>query len=174
MLSIDAAVGCWKIWVLKLKRPDDVRYRKEARNHLSPPGSPLDLCHRKRWAGSRVVVAGTFPGVAAAGAPGAAGSRPRPGGGQGALQGDVALCLFRLTMLAYVLGGMAGFWFHIGANMDFELEMYSRLSGWDLVSRTARGALPVLAPGALIQLGLIGYLYTHRHPDPGAGRSEKY
>ncbi len=89
-------------------------------------------------------------------------------------RGTVALCLFRLTMLAYVLGGMAGFWFHIGANMDFELEMYSRLSGWDLVSRTARGALPVLAPGALIQLGLIGYLYTHRHPDPGAGRSEKY
>ena len=34
--------------------------------------------------------------------------------------------------------------------------------------------LPVLAPGALIQLGLIGYLYTHRHPDPGAGRSGKY
>ena len=84
-------------------------------------------------------------------------------------RGVVVLRLFRLTMLAYVLGGIAGFWFHTGANMDFELEMYSRLSGWDLVSRTARGALPVLAPGALIQLGLIGYLYTHRHPalDPG-------
>ena len=118
--------------------------------------------------GAELLLLGPFRGVAATGAPGVAGSGDRPGGRAGRVTGEtVVLRLFRLTMLAYVLGGIAGFWFHIGANMDFELEMYSRLSGWDLVSRTARGALPVLAPGALIQLGLIGYLYTHRHSCTG-------
>ena len=84
----------------------------------------------------------------------------------------IVLRLFRLAMLAFVLGGIAGFWFHINGNMEFELEMNSRLTGWDLVSRTASGALPVLAPGALIQLGLIGMLYTYRHPDLGTKRLE--
>ena len=88
-------------------------------------------------------------------------------------RGAIVLRLFRLTMLAFVLGGIAGFWFHINGNMEFELEMNSRLTGWALVSRTASGALPVLAPGALIQLGLIGLLYTHRHPGLDAGRREK-
>lgn len=82
-------------------------------------------------------------------------------------KGPVVLRIFRLAMFAYILGGVAGFWFHINGNMEFELEMNSRLTGWDLVSRTASGALPVLAPGALIQLGLIGFLYTHRHPESG-------
>lgn len=87
-------------------------------------------------------------------------------------KGPVVLRLFRLTMLAFVLGGIAGVWIHFDANLDFELEMYSKLSGWDLISRSAHGALPVLAPGALIQLGLIGFLYAYRHPGPGAGQHE--
>ena len=87
-------------------------------------------------------------------------------------KGRVVLRLFRLAMLAFVLGGIAGFWFHINGNMEFELEMNSRLTGWALVSRTAAGALPVLAPGALIQLGLIGLLYTYRHPGFGTKRLE--
>ena len=88
-------------------------------------------------------------------------------------KGRVVLRLFRLAMLAFVLGGIAGFWFHINGNMEFELEMNSRLTGWALVSRTAGGALPVLAPGALIQLGLIGLLYTYRHPGLGAGQPDE-
>lgn len=87
-------------------------------------------------------------------------------------KGPVFLRLFRLTMLAFVLGGIVGVWIHFDANLDFELEMYSKLSGWDLISRSAHGALPVLAPGALIQLGLIGFLYAYRHPGPGTGQSE--
>lgn len=82
------------------------------------------------------------------------------------------LRIFRLAMLAFVLGGIVGFWFHINGNMAFELEMNSKLTGWDLVSRTAGGALPVLAPGALVQLGLIGLLYTYRHPGLGSGQPE--
>ncbi len=79
-------------------------------------------------------------------------------------RGAVILRLFRLTMLAFVLGGMVGLWLHLSANMEFELEMYPTLTGLKLLSKALSGAMPALAPGALVQLGLVGFLYTHQHP----------
>ena len=79
-------------------------------------------------------------------------------------RGAIILRLFRLTMLAFVLGGMVGLWFHLSANMEFELEMYPTLSGLKLLSKALGGAMPALAPGALVQLGLVGFLYTYQHP----------
>ena len=79
-------------------------------------------------------------------------------------RGRVILRLFRLTMIAFVLGGMVGLWFHLSANMEFELEMYPTLTGLELLSKALGGAMPALAPGALVQLGLVGFLYTYQHP----------
>ena len=79
-------------------------------------------------------------------------------------RGAIILRLFRWTMLAFVVGGMVGLWFHINANMEFELEMYPTMSGLELLSKALGGAMPALAPGALVQLGLIGFLYTYQHP----------
>ena len=76
----------------------------------------------------------------------------------------VILRLFRLTMLAFVLAGMVGLWFHLSANVEFELEMYPTMSGLELLFKALGGAMPALAPGALVQLGLIGFLYTYQHP----------
>ncbi|MDE2734830.1 MAG: hypothetical protein OXI72_10590 [Gemmatimonadota bacterium] len=79
-------------------------------------------------------------------------------------RGAIILRLFRLTMLAFVLGGMVGLWFHLSSNMEFELEMYPTLTGLELLSKALGGAMPALAPGALVQLGLIGFLYSYQHP----------
>ena len=79
-------------------------------------------------------------------------------------RGAIILRLFRWTMLAFVLGGIVGLWFHLSANMEFELEMYPTMSGLELLSKALSGAMPALAPGALVQLGLIGFLYTYHHP----------
>ena len=79
-------------------------------------------------------------------------------------RGTIILRLFRLAMLAFVLGGMVGLWFHLSSNMEFELEMYPTLTGLELLSKALGGAMPALAPGALVQLGLIGFLYTYQHP----------
>ena len=76
----------------------------------------------------------------------------------------IILRLFRLTMLAFVLGGIVGLWFHLSSNMEFELEMHPTLSGLELLFKALGGAMPALAPGALVQLGLIGFLYTYQHP----------
>ena len=79
-------------------------------------------------------------------------------------RGAIILRLFRLIMLAFVLGGIVGLWFHLSSNMEFELEMYPTLTGLELLSKALGGAMPALAPGALVQLGLIGFLYTYQHP----------
>ena len=79
-------------------------------------------------------------------------------------RGAIILRLFRLTMLAFVLGGIVGLWFHLSSNMEFELEMYPTMSGLKLLFKALGGAMPALAPGALVQLGLIGFLYTYQHP----------
>ena len=80
-------------------------------------------------------------------------------------RGAILLRLFRLTMLTFVAGGLLGCWFHLSANLEFELELYPTQAGLELLSGALAGAFPALAPGALLQLGLAGLLYTYRHPD---------
>jgi hypothetical protein len=46
-----------------------------------------------------------------------------------------------------------------------------------LVSKTLTGATPVLAPGSMSLLGLVGLAFAYRHPvlqsQPGVGRSKE-
>ena len=66
-------------------------------------------------------------------------------------------------MLAFVVAGLLGLWLHFKGNMEFELEMYPGLTGWPLVWKTLGGAVPALAPGTMIFVGLIG-LVVARSP----------
>ena len=71
---------------------------------------------------------------------------------------------FQITMLLLVIVGIVGAGLHYKANEEFELEGDPRLKGMELVSKIMTGAAPALAPGAMIQLGLLGLIYTFRHP----------
>jgi hypothetical protein len=75
-----------------------------------------------------------------------------------------SLRAFQITMLLFVAAGILGTTLHYGANREFELEADAGMSGMELVSRAMTGAAPALAPGAMIQLGLLGLVYTYRHP----------
>ena len=72
------------------------------------------------------------------------------------------------TMTLFVLSGLAGFILHYQGNVEFELEMYPSLKGVELFWEAIQGATPTLAPGTMIQLGLLGWVYTHRHPQLGS------
>jgi hypothetical protein len=68
-------------------------------------------------------------------------------------------------MLLFVLSGGVGIWFHYQATTEFQLEMDPALRGWALFRKAiVAKAPPALAPGAMIQLGLIGLAYTFKHP----------
>ena len=68
------------------------------------------------------------------------------------------------TMVLFVLSGLVGVGLHFRGNVEFELEMYPSMSGLELVTKTLTGATPVLAPGSMTLMGLIGLSSTYRHP----------
>ena len=81
--------------------------------------------------------------------------RPSPG----------TIRLFQAVMVLFLLSGLVGTYLHFQVNMEFQLEMDSALSGMALYRKAILAKTPpALAPGAMIQLGLIGLAYTFRHP----------
>jgi hypothetical protein len=80
----------------------------------------------------------------------------RPGAG--------AFRIFRWVMLACVGAGVVGLYLHYRGNIEWELESDPSLRGPRLAWTALHGATPTLAPAALAQLGLLGLLFTFRHP----------
>lgn len=66
----------------------------------------------------------------------------------------------QLIMLLFIIGGFVGIGLHYKGNVEFELEMYPSMEGMELFWKTIKGATPVLAPGAMMTLGLVGLLST--------------
>jgi hypothetical protein len=85
--------------------------------------------------------------------------------------GATTLRAFRVLMVLYLLIGALGVFFHLKGNVEFALERNPSLGGMPLLWKALRGATPALAPGALAQLGLLGLLYTYRHPALVSGSS---
>ena len=80
------------------------------------------------------------------------------------------LRVFQAIMAAFLLVGAIGVYLHLRGNVEFALERDPSLTGAGLIWKALRGATPALAPGALAQLGLLGLLYSYKHPVL-AGRS---
>ena len=69
----------------------------------------------------------------------------------------------RATMVAFLAAGAAGVYFHYRANVEFQLESDPSLGGRELLMRVLEAKVPpALAPGVMLQLGLIGLAYTYR------------
>ena len=71
---------------------------------------------------------------------------------------------FQALMALFVISGCLGIALHYDSNRAFELEIYPSMEGTELIWESLTGAMPALAPGTMIQLGLVGFLYTYRHP----------
>lgn len=81
------------------------------------------------------------------------------GGGAGSLQA------MRVVMALLIVAAAAGVALHYRGNLEFQLDMDPTASRWELFKKVVRAkAPPALAPGALAQMGLLGLIYTYRHP----------
>lgn len=76
----------------------------------------------------------------------------------------LSLRLLRAMMWLFVLSGIAGLVLHFRGNIMFEQESNPSIAGTDLLHRAVMGATPTLAPGTMIQLGLVGLVFLFRHP----------
>jgi hypothetical protein len=79
-------------------------------------------------------------------------------------RGAAPVRALQIVMLAFGAAGALGLTLHFRGNREFELEMYPTMAGLELFRRTMMGATPTLAPGTMIELALIGFAYTFRHP----------
>jgi len=90
--------------------------------------------------------------------------------------GPVGLRAFRIVMLLFIISGGVGSWLHYRGNAEFEVELSPGMSGFDLFRESMSGAFPVLAPGTMSLLGLIGLVQTfgqapqRRQTSDGASR----
>ena len=75
-----------------------------------------------------------------------------------------AIRILQLLMVVFVASGIIGIVLHYRGNEAFELEMSPSRAGMSLVSKTLTGATPVLAPGSMSLLGLVGLAFAYRHP----------
>jgi hypothetical protein len=74
--------------------------------------------------------------------------------------------IFQVIMLLFIISSFVGIWQHYQAKTEFKLETNPALRGMALFWEAITGATvpPVLAPGMMIQLGLLGLAHTYRHP----------
>ena len=69
------------------------------------------------------------------------------------------------VMALFLIAGLAGIALHYQSSMEFKLETNAALSGWALFWAVMSAKTPpALAPGSMIQLGLLGLVYTYEHP----------
>jgi hypothetical protein len=75
-------------------------------------------------------------------------------------------------MTAFILSGIVGVGLHYDGNVEFERELHPKEAGLTFLRHSIAGATPVLAPGSMVLLGLLGLAQTYRHPSSG-GRIEQ-
>ena len=77
----------------------------------------------------------------------------------------------QIVMALFVLAGFAGFAAHFQGSAEYQLELNPDMSNWELLEKILRAkAPPLLAPGMMLQLGLLGLAYVFS--DPRLRRSE--
>lgn len=78
--------------------------------------------------------------------------------------GRRSLRALQVLGILMVLGGTIGVTLHFLGNMEVERELNPDVEGWAFWSEVLRGSAPALAPGTLVQFGLMALLYAYRHP----------
>ena len=77
----------------------------------------------------------------------------------------VSVRMLQAAMVLLLGAGAVGMTLHYRGAAAFQWEMDATQSSWDVFKKVIRAkAPPLMAPGAMVQLGLIGLVYTYRHP----------
>jgi hypothetical protein len=80
--------------------------------------------------------------------------------------GRVSVRVFQTVMASLLAAGVLGVGLHYWANLEFQLEVNPEQSRserfWKAMHATSP---PALAPGIMVQLGLLGLIYAYRQSD---------
>jgi hypothetical protein len=77
-------------------------------------------------------------------------------------QGTASLRVLQILMALFVLAGFVGMLAHFNGSMEYQLELNPDMSMWELLEKILHAkAPPLLAPGMMIQMGLLGLAYAY-------------
>ena len=72
-----------------------------------------------------------------------------------------SLRALQIVMGLFVLSGFVGMAAHFNGSLEYQLELNPDLSTWELVEKILHAkAPPLLAPGMMMQMGLLGLAYA--------------
>ena len=79
------------------------------------------------------------------------------------MRNDAAsLRALEIIMALFVLAGFAGVAAHFHGSAEFQLDLNPSMTAWELVEKVMRAkAPPLLAPGMMLQMGLLGLAYVY-------------
>jgi len=70
----------------------------------------------------------------------------------------------RVLMVCMALAGLTGVALHLRSSAEYLMEMDPSQSRWTIVKKALQAqAPPALAPGVLLQMGLLGLVYAYRY-----------
>jgi hypothetical protein len=73
-----------------------------------------------------------------------------------------SLRALEIIMVLFALAGFAGVAAHFRGSAEFQLDLNPSMSAWELVEKVMRAkAPPLLAPGMMLQMGLLGLAYVY-------------
>jgi hypothetical protein len=68
---------------------------------------------------------------------------------------------FQSIMVLFIMAGFLGVFYHYEGSKEFQLETDASLSGMNLFWKVLQAkAPPTLAPGLMVQLGILGLVYA--------------
>jgi len=80
----------------------------------------------------------------------------------------------QIVFVLLIVTGATGIILHYRSNVEFQLEVSPGLVGWALIKKALNAkAPPALAPGVMAQLGVLGLIYTFRHPALRGSQEER-
>ena len=82
--------------------------------------------------------------------------------------------VLQIVFVLLIVTGATGIILHYRSNVEFQLEVSPGLVGWELIKKALNAkAPPALAPGVMAQLGVLGLIYTFRHPALRGSQEER-
>jgi hypothetical protein len=75
---------------------------------------------------------------------------------------SASLYALQVVMALFVVAGFAGVVAHFNGSVEFQIDLNPEMSTWELIEKVMRAkAPPVLAPGMMLQFGLLGLAYAY-------------
>ena len=75
-----------------------------------------------------------------------------------------SVVVLRFTMYLFLIFGVDGLFTHYHWAVQSALKSQPALVGRHLLYATLSGKIPLLAPAMLIEIGVLGLIYTFQHP----------